>query len=167
MKILHFKFLDRAWGARVDKFCEGWLGTPYIEGACIPGRGVDCVRFAGSVLDHLYLENRRKDIRRVKGDTSLHNPKLVKAAMRDILRLYPKHERVFPERAVYKVNPADILVSGPENGGPGHVMVVGGAPGKIWHCSSPLGVQLIGYALPANHKLYAVFRATDRELRWF
>ena len=156
---LDFRFREMPWGRLVDMVGGYWLGTPYKENARAPGRGVDCVRFTCAILDSLYGDQRSVRLPRRRGEMSLHNRAGMFKAMRLILGLYPNHRRVVNR----SLEPGDILVCGPENGGPGHAMVAGGRQGVIWHCSRPGGVERVGYSIPRGHKLFAVFRCTDRD----
>lgn len=158
VQILTFVFYPRPWGEFIDLIGDYWEGTPYMEGISSHRRGVDCVRFVCNVLDGLYGESRVGEVARIKGDVSLHNKRGVMRAMRAILTTYDKHERVRDNT----LEPGDVVVTGPSQGGPGHVLIAGGRQGVLWHCAKPLGVHQVGYSMPSGHKLFAVYRATDR-----
>lgn len=79
--------------------------------------------------------------------------------MRQIMERYPRHEEVTDGW----VEPGDVLVTGPRNGGPGHMMIVGPRANTVWQASSD-HVHYTGLALPYTSKLFRVYRMCDREL---
>ncbi len=156
-RTLPLQFRPQPWGKRVDGIADVWVGTPYMEG-CRTTRGIDCVNFGCMILDMLYGYQRTKAIEMIRGDACLHNKRGVVRAMRAILSTYPAHDRVRDG----SLEPADILVAGPVGGGPGHMLVAGGRPGILWHCTRQSGVCGTGYGLDSSMTLFAVYRANDR-----
>ncbi len=65
------------------------------------------------------------------------------------------------------LQPGDLLVVGTNNGGPGHLMIVGVRKNTIWHAGGR-GARFdqTGWALGDGfERLFAVYRLEDRE-RW-
>lgn len=156
---LRFEFRPAPWGERVEAVCRSWENTPYLEGQCLKGKAADCVHFFSAVMDELYGTDRTSLLRRVRGDTSLHNKEAVVRAMRAILKTYTGQNEVTDG----SLEPGDVVVTGPANGGPGHVMVAGGRRGVLWHCTRQTGVQQTGYGILTLEKLFAVYRACDKD----
>lgn len=167
--------LDLIWTPYSDEFPEfavaklkhilnSWAGTPYGEGQQCRGKtgSVDCVRFVCAVLDELDGGTRRKVVT-LPHDTAMHSPESARASMRRIMRLFMPHRPVTDKR----VEPGDVLVTGPRHGGPGHAMIVGFQKNTIWEATSPY-VRRVGWSLKGNlhNKLYRVLRMTDRSKRW-
>jgi len=134
-----------------------WEGTPYREGDQVQGVGVDCVRFVCAVLDEMY-GFRRELPRNLPADRALHDPEGAKAAMRQLLRLYPSTE-IAPDQAV---EPGDILVMAPSGGGPGHAMIAGPDPNELWHVEPSAGVCYTGHGL-MDMTLHAIYRPHGKE----
>ena len=145
---------------RVDLILKSWEKTPYRLGESCKGRGVDCIHFMSGVLDELY-GFPREAIAKLQGDTCLHSPKSAKAAMRVIIRTYSSHKRVTDDT----IEPGDALVTGPINGGPGHVMIAG-TLNRLWHATLNNGIEQTGSAYrPDLETLHEIYRATDKE-KW-
>lgn len=157
---LNFDFKPAPWGARLESVCQSWEGTPYLEGQCLKGKAADCIHFFSGTMDELYGSSRTQELRRLRGDVSLHNKEAVVRAMRAILKVFPERVEVLDNT----LEPGDVVVTGPANGGPGHVMLAGGRRGILWHCTRQTGVQQTGYGILTLEKLFAVYRATDKEL---
>ncbi len=156
--IIPFEYQPMPWGPEVERVCSSWAGTPYKEGAFSRGVAVDCVHFMGCVFDELFKTSRVDQIKSLRGDVSLHDREGVLRAMRAVLTVYP-NERV---RGLF-LQPGDIVVTGPKNGGPGHVMI-SGLRGHLWHATSAAGVSRTGYGLPSGHIYYSTFRPSGREV---
>lgn len=146
---------------RLADVLVSWNRTPYREGQQCKGYGTDCVRFVCGVLDE--LQGTKTPIKTLPQDASLHAPELARASMRKIMTLFGPYDKVEDG----KVQPGDILVTGPRNGGPGHAMIVGFQRNTIWEATSPC-VRRIGWSIEAclHNKLYHVIRVRDRETRW-
>lgn len=134
---------------------EHWEGTPYVLGSQAPGRsgGTDCVRFMAAVLDRLFW--KRTAIETLPQDQALHDRAGAIAAMLSIRKLY------MPNRVVRDgtLEPGDVLVLGPRNGGPGHVMIAG-ADRFLWHAEGP-GGEVVRTGLSSPLKLFRVYRASS------
>lgn len=120
--------------------------------------GVDCIRFVCSVADELYGYERGPLIT-LPPDQAMHDRYGAIAAMRQIRRRY------FPVDDVRRdefLEPGDILVTGPLNGGPGHAMIVGTAPGHIWETTMD-GVQRSGMPFfGRDSELFRIYRVRDK-----
>ncbi len=160
--LLPLYFRPSPWDRQVEAVCAPWSGTPYMEGKHRRGVAVDCVHFGGEVLDTLYGTSKTGELAILRGDTCLHNGEAIRRAMLAFLRLYEADR--LPEASVYFVEAGDVLVIGPRNGGPGHLMIVGGSPGRLWHASSA-GVCFTGYGANETEKLYAIYRPKNKD-RW-
>jgi hypothetical protein len=150
---------------RLSNIFRSWEGTPYRAGQQMKGPkgGVDCVRFAFGVLDELY-GFVRCDVPKLPQDIALHNKTTAMKAMRQLLKLYEPNAKVEDGT----VQPGDIVVVAPPNGGPGHALVGGIRPNTLWHSTGQF-VQMTGIGLLhagfMPWKLAAIYRAKDRE-RW-
>lgn len=136
---------------RLGVALERWRGTPYRADQQAPGVGVDCVRFVCGVLDEVF--GQVTDARTLPQDVALHQPALARSAMKLIMELYSPFERVEGRSLVG----GDVIVVGPKDGGPGHVMIVGPDPFTIWHATHPR-VQTTGFSLPSTQKIFRVYR---------
>ncbi len=162
LTILPLTFRSSIWDRQVEAICGAWDGTPYMEGKHRRGVAVDCVHFGGEVLDSLYGTSKTREMTILRGDTCLHNGEAIRRAMLAFLRLY-EIDRL-PEASHYNIEAGDFLVIGPRNGGPGHLMIAGGVPGRLWHATR-VGVACTGYGVPETEKLFAVYRPKNKD-RW-
>lgn len=145
---------------KMGQVLDAWTGTPYGSGQRCRGALADCVGFVFGAIDD--LDGRpRAQAPTMPADTALHDPKSSSAALRALRELYS------PVEVVHEfVQPFDILVVGPAGAGPSHVMLVGTAPGHLWHCTPASGVHRGGWALGAGYeRLHGAFRIGDRA-RW-
>lgn len=162
LSILPLSFHISAWDRQVEAICASWDGTPYMEGKHRRGVAVDCVHFGGEVLDSLYGTSKTRELTILRGDTCLHNGEAIRRAMAAFLRLYDADR--LPEATTYTVEAGDILVVGPRFSGPGHLMIVGGASGRLWHATQR-GVACTGYGVSETERLFAVYRPLHKD-RW-
>lgn len=141
--------------ARLEAILTKWQGTPYSLKFVSPGVGVHCTAFVCHVLDELY---RRpfSGTPNVPHDISFHNRSGAQAGMRWFLR------RFLADRVERDVEPGDVLVTGPREGGPGHAVIVGPRANTLWQSTSA-GVHFTGMALPEAYQLHAVFRPRGKE----
>lgn len=147
---------------RLGRILEAWEGTPYRIGQCLRGTGAYCTAFLCAVLDDLYRRPEATPLPEIPIDASMHAPETARSGLRWFLEHYPNHERVQPGPDGYTVvQPGDVLVTGPQGGGPGHAILVGPRENTLWQCSG-LGVHYTGLALYEHYDLYAVYRMTDR-----
>ncbi len=145
------------WVQRLEAVLASWEGTPYVGGQQAKGDGVDCIRFGCAVLDELYaLPRTPLPIR--AADASMHDRPGSMSVMRQIIRRYPHHTIITDGM----VEPGDIFVVGPAQGGPGHMMIVGPARNTVWQASATK-VHFTGLYLPSGATLFRVYRMVDRE----
>lgn len=148
--------------ARMDVVLARWADTPYGSGQRCCGASADCVGFVFGAIDD--LDGRpRGAAPSMPPDSALHDPATSEEALRALRDLY---EPVAPLPADAPVQPFDILVVGARLAGPSHAMLVGTAPGHLWHCTPNVGVHRGGWALGEGYEvLRGAFRIGDRE-RW-
>lgn len=137
---------------------QSWEGTPYVPGQQCKGVAVDCVRFVSGVLDKIM--GKTVKLPRLPQDASFHNPELTKKWLRIFLKHYPS--------TVVKngiVEPGDVIIMGPRNGGPGHAAIIG-AKG-YWHCGT-YGVCMGGLSVSGDgvYNFRQVRRSIERK-EWF
>jgi len=146
--------------ALLEQELRTWEGTPYLAGQSLKGVAVDCVRFVVSVA--AFLEGREVALERLPQDMALHQPESARAAMRDILRVFPLWHPVQGR----VVQPGDFVVVGPAGGGPGHAMLCSGRRNLLIHSSQAAGVQYTGLLMdPKTTEVFAIYRSTQR-FRW-
>lgn len=146
---------------RLARILGDWDGTPYVNGQACKREGVYCTAFMARVLDELY-RRPPTPMPRIPPDASFHDAEGVLLGMRWFLREYPNNEKLEPAvDGLYHVQPADILITGPIGGGPGHAILVGPRENTMWEAGT-FKVQMIGMMIPDNYELHAVYRMTDR-----
>jgi len=147
---------------RLETILKSWKGTPYSRGQRCKGMGVDCVRFICSVLDELEgLEPRPP--RSLPADESLKYPKSARASIKRLLAPFRPYYTITDKR----VEPGDVLVTGPIAGGPGHVIIVGPRKGTVWQAVRPrVHITGMGYVDLPYMKLYRVLRRENRSKLW-
>lgn len=148
----------RLYEARLEAALVSWEGTPYMRGQQLRGVGVDCVRFVAAVMDEV-LGRPRTPIETLPDDAALHDRVGAICGMKRLRKLFWPNKPI-PLDA--PLEPGDIVVTGPENGGPGHGMIVGARPNTIWH-SSGTSVHWTGLRPPKGHKVFRVYRMDDEE----
>lgn len=147
----------RGLGDRLLHEFEGWRGTPHRPGQKCKGVGVDCVRFVVSVLES--LTGRVSGDVKIPQDASMHNKAAASRALRLFLSSWPLHEDI---KESGKVQPGDVIIVGPPNGGPGHALIVGVQKNTLWHAANS-GVRMCGWCLERPMtKVFRVYRGTDR-----
>lgn len=144
----------------LDLILLGWEHTPYLVGQACKGEGggVDCVRFVCSVLDELYGTDRVHEVKTLPNDASMHTREGAFRVMRTIRELYAPNQPVEDG----SLEPGDVVVVGPSNGGPGHAMICGPRQNELWH-SSVGGVHRTGIAFSGEQRIFRVFRCSNRE----
>lgn len=115
---------------------DRWLGTPHVAGQRLRGVGVDCVQFVAAFLDEAArLPARTTEVPRLPQDSGAADQWL--CALRQVMgSILARH----PADLVHdgQVEPGDIVVCRLGNaGGPGHAMIVGGEPRRVYHASRP------------------------------
>ena len=141
---------------RLQKILCSWEGTQHMDGQQSKGKGVDCVRFVSAVLDE--LGGTKTDIIHLPRDTAFHQ----RATAMSGMRLFIKQFGGYSVPAEEPLQPGDILVTGPANGGPGHAIIVG--PDRfLWH-SAHKKVVRAGLSALAMGGLYhkTTMRVKDR-----
>lgn len=142
--------------ARLERILAGWRGTRYLAGSGARGTGADCVGFVAGVLDEMFGTTTPRS--HLPADLSLHSRVGAIAAMRAIRRTFRAHYAV--KDGV--LEPGDVVVTGPVDGGPGHAMIVGCRRAQVWHCTPGGGVCRTGYSITGLHKVFRVYRMEDR-----
>ncbi len=142
---------------RLQAILESWEGTPHMAGQQSKGKGVDCVRFVAAVLDE--MAGTETDIKSLPQDTGFHQREKAMAGMRLFIKNFNG----------YKVEddtlqPGDVIVTGPLNGGPGHAIIVG-TKGFLWHSATnkvvKSGLDALG---STQYKYKATMRGKDRRV---
>jgi hypothetical protein len=118
------------------------------------------------VLDDLY--GRRRELPpNLALDAAMHAPAKARAQLRALLSIYPEAElRPRGDDGCWDVEPADVVVAGQGNSGPGHLILVGAEPNTCWEAPSPgQSVRKIGIGLHPGTRVRHVYRMRDR-LDW-
>lgn len=142
---------------RMDRILAEWEGTPYRDGQSVKGVGTFCTAFVCAVLDELYRRTPATPLPQIPTDASMHDRATAWRGLRWFLSHYPAHEAL--ECTI--VQPGDILVTGPQSGGPGHAIFVGPRENTLWQCSGG-AVHFTGMHIPDTYTLFAVYRFADR-----
>jgi hypothetical protein len=146
---------------RMDDVLASWADTRYGSGQRCRGVLADCVGAVFGCIDDLDGRPRAQSPV-MPPDTALHDPATASEALRALRALY---EPVVALDGRH-VQPFDIVVVGPAGAGPSHVMLVGTAPGHLWHCTPGAGFHRGGWALGSGYEvLHGAFRIGDR-WRW-
>lgn len=140
--------------ARIEAVLSAWDGTPYMKGQQCRGAGVDCLRFVTAVLDELN-GHAHCPIPNIPQDAAMHDPVLAARTMRAIIKAYGP-ATVVRDRIV---EPGDVVVVGPPDGGPGHAMIVG-SPRRIWHATNR-SVQKTGTVI-VGMKVFRIYRPSGK-----
>lgn len=147
--------------SKIDKVLLGWIGTRYRLGSRTKGKFVDCLNFATAFLDEMSGRPTPPPVRQLRGDACLHSEESCRAAMRTILRSYSPYQEVVDG----SLEPGDIIVEGPEDGGPGHVLIASTAENVAVHTGTykvcPRSVQP-----PPGRKVFAVYRYMRKLSEW-
>lgn len=147
-----------AVSVRIAKTLRSWEGTKYGSGQSCKGTLADCIGFGCGVIAEL----RRiplDDLPRLPPDTCFHAPETARAAMRVLLEAFA------PVIAIEdaQVQPLDVVISGPPDGGPGHMMLVGTQRNTLWHVNRGGLVCYTGFGFMHDaQRLFAVYRPTDK-----
>jgi len=146
---------------RLEFILAGWERTPYMSGQRLRSVQADCIGFALGAIDD--ADGRKRALGpKIPADTAFHDPERAFQSVLDLRRAYQPNIEVKNG----KLQPFDIAVVGPANGGPAHVMLVGVRPNTLWHTTQGVGVHQTGWAIHAGHdRLIAAYRMMDR-WRW-
>lgn len=143
---------------RLAAILSEWDRTPYRPGKQKKGMGADCVRFVCAVLDEI-SGRPPVAIETLPQDAAMHTREGAIRTMRLIRRLY------WPNDAVRdgSLEPGDVIVMGPADGGPGHALIVGPQPNTIWHATH-LRVQRTGLRIltDGRARVFRVYRMRCR-----
>lgn len=135
-----------------------WEGTPYMAGQCMPGVGVDCIRFGHAVLCEMTGKNLGA-FPRLPQDMSMHNRLGSMRVLHQMRRDFSEHERVSGTVCI----PMDIVITGYFGAGPGHMRLVGPEPNTIWEVTSH-GVAKTGFAFhPKTQHVFRVYRLLGQD----
>lgn len=145
--------------SRLHVELESWVGTPYLIGQQCKGVGVDCVRFVGAILD--FMGRTKTALEMLPADACFHDSKRATASMHAFRTLFRPMDIVDD----WRVQPGDVVIVGPVNGGPGHGIIVGCKPGVMYEAGSRQ-VQRIGTAIPSCRRVFGIFRKGDRATAW-
>lgn len=115
----------------VDLYMSMWDGTPYMEGACAPGQGVDCVRLVVAWFNH--LRGIEYTLPSEAQDSALHDPEVVVRVRRSLLQAYAP---ALDWKGTYEWKPKDCLAIG-RAGNPYHVGIVADDGLSLWHAVKP------------------------------
>lgn len=142
---------------RLEACLQRWSGTPYREMHQAARVGVDCVRFVCAVADQMSGKPPMA-VDKVPSDRSLHDALGAMRAMRSLLRRYGAR-RVSSST----VQPGDVVIVGPKDGGPGHAMILGTKPNQVWQSSKP-AVHYTGFGpQPGAELFFGIFRVDKKE----
>ena len=146
--------------AKLEEVLASWQGTRYWPGQCSKGVGVDCVRFVCSVIDELSGKSHEEEVSTLPQDSAMHNRAGAIATMRTIKNRFRPIKKITDG----SLEPGDIVVTGPVDGGPGHGMIVGPRKNEIWHATHTR-VQRTGVSVISKGKdqIFAVYRCQDRD----
>lgn len=146
---------------RLLRILTEWEDTRYDLKFSDKGAGIYCTAFVVRVLDELY-GRPRTPLPSIPDDIGFHSKHGAYAGFKWFMRQYPTRRRLRDN----KVQPGDIVIVGPNGGGPGHAMIVGPRENTLWHATGTRGVHYTGMGLPASYQFFAAYRFEDRE-RWY
>lgn len=137
---------------------RSWENTPYMEGSCVRGRGVDCVRFVCAVHDQLFGCSKVLP-QNLPSDRALHDRDGAIEVMKMLIRLYEPIEWVSDGQ----IEPGDSVVTSSLGGGPGHALIAGPDPFTLWHVDKDAGVCRTGIGL-TGMEIHAILRPKEKNL---
>lgn len=114
---------------RIHKILLSWEGTPHMDGQQAKGLGVDCVRFVAGVLDE--LRGTHTKVNHLPPDTAFHARESCIRAFRQFMIGFNGYELAETDT----MQPGDVMITGPANGGPGHAIFIG-CDQSLWHAAS-------------------------------
>lgn len=143
---------QRVGTERLEAILAGWAGTPYMAGQAQRGVGVDCVRFVCAVLDE--LQGVVREVATLPSDAAMHTRRGAIGVMRTIRKRFAPNDPVRDG----SLEPGDVIVVGPSDGGPGHAMIVGTRKNELWH-STGRNVHRSGLAFAQGYnRVFRVYR---------
>jgi hypothetical protein len=135
---------------------KSWHGTPFSSAVVKKGVGVDCFHLTCHVLDEMQGRDS-SDIERVPVQAPLHSKKRVGEAARFFLSRY-KVRCIFKPNGMPKVlRPGDVLAL-KYGAGPGHLMIAGDNPARLWHSYPKTGVCWTGIGWAMHREISRVYR---------
>lgn len=115
----------------VDLYMTMWDKTPYMEGACSPGQGVDCVRLVVAWFNH--LRGIQFKLPSEAQDAALHDPRVVVRVRKALIDAYGP---ALTYKGPFRWAPRDCLAIG-RSGNPYHVGIVADDGLSLWHATKP------------------------------
>lgn len=144
---------------RLARILGEWERTPYDPKFSKKGVGASCTGFICRVLDELYRKEPT-ELPNIPNDIGFHNRAGAIAGLKWFMRIFPATERL----AIGKVEPGDVVITEPTDGGPGHALIIGPRENTMWQTTDDIvGVHYTGLFVPSSSQLSAVFRFKDRE----
>lgn len=141
---------------RLEMILFSWKGTPYSPNKRVKKYGVDCIRFVTGVIDEL-CGIEHVPCRTLPSDISFHDKATAMAGMKTFVRNYD-----FVKVTTRLVQPGDVLITGPNNGGPGHGVLAGIVPNTLFESSFGVGVHQIGLSINDTYRLFGHYRQRNR-----
>lgn len=121
-----------------------WDDTPYHDGMCKRGAGVDCLRFLCAAYDwlHGYDVAALPPVPELSPQTSMHDAGASWGIVRFLEERYPDHEIIRIRRGVptRPLRPADALVVRNARN-PAHAIIAGVERNVLWHSLNSLGAD--------------------------
>lgn len=143
---------------RISEVLDSWLGTPYAAGQAAKGLAIDCVRFVAGVLDELnHRKQQQLHYLRLPSDLGMHNRREALRGLRLFRRAYEPNEMVND----FVIEPGDVLMTGPADGGPTHAEFAGTRRNTFYHATID-GVTVTGILKPVGTQ-FAVIRPMNKE----
>lgn len=143
---------------RISEVLDSWIGTPYAAGQMAKGHAIDCVRFVAAVLDELnYRKQQKLDYLRLPSDIGMHNKREAIRGLKMFRRAYEPNEMVRD----FSLEPGDVLMTGPLNGGPTHAEFVGTRRNTFYHATID-GVTVTGLLKPIGTQ-FSILRPMNKE----
>ncbi len=144
---------------RLTRILGEWERTPYDTKFSQKGEGSSCTGFICRVLDELYRRDET-ELPQIPNDIAFHDKAGAIAGLKWFMRVFPAAERI----EIGKVEPGDVIITEPTDGGPGHALIVGPRENTMWQTTDDVvGVHYTGLYVPSTYQLSAVFRFNDRE----
>jgi len=144
--------------SRLQRVLNDWKDTPHMNGQQCKGRGVDCVRFIAAVLDE--MAGTKTPLEHLPNDVAFHDRSRCIAALKRFLTLFKFYE--VPEDEPKQ--PGDVFVTGPENGGPGHAIILG-TDGQLWQAVGTVDGYVPDLLHCQLYKYKTTMRVLDRK-KW-
>lgn len=138
----------------LDREFARWLGTRFMEGAQVPGMGVDCIRFASAVWDRCRGRTEYTKIQNHARGADRHDQATGFETNYKILEALSPVETVRDNT----LEPGDLIMTTP---GP-HVYLAGTRKGTAW-VATHQGVTCVGIFSVLGSNVLRIYRPTDKE----